>query len=49
MKKIKVSHQGTYNFQNLWNETWVTADYEYVKDFFFAMLDVSKITAERRK
>ena len=40
MKKIKLSPQGTYSFQNLSNETWVTADYEYVEIFCFAMWEI---------
>ena len=32
--------QGTYNFQNLRNETLVIADYEYAKIFSFAMFDM---------
>ena len=37
-EKVKIFSQGTYNFQNLWNETLITADYEYVKISSFALL-----------
>ena len=38
-KKFELFPQGTYNFQNLRNETLVIADYEYAKMFIFAMSD----------
>ena len=39
-ENIKISSQGTYNFQILSNETVIIADYKYAKIFKFAMLDI---------
>ena len=38
-EKIKLSSQGTYNFQILGNETLIIADYKYAKIFKVAVLD----------
>ena len=37
---LKLSSQGTYNFQILSNETVIIADYKYAKIFKFPMLDI---------
>ena len=39
-EKFELSSQGTYNFQNLRNETLVIADYEYAKISRIAVMDV---------
>ena len=39
-EKFELFSQGTYNFQNLRNETLVIADYEYAKIFSFALFDM---------
>ena len=39
-EKVKLSSQGTYNFQILGNETLLIADYKYAKVSKFAMLDI---------
>ena len=39
-EEIKLSSQGTYNFQILGNETLIIADYKYAKTFKFATLDI---------
>ena len=39
-EKFELFSQGTYNFQNLRNDTLVIADYEYVKISRFAVKDV---------
>ena len=38
--KRQLSPQESNNFRSLLNETFVTADHEYVKIFCFAVLDV---------
>ena len=40
IEKFELFSQGTYDFQNLRNETLVIADYDYVKLFSFAMFDM---------
>ena len=40
-EKIKLSSQGTYNFQILSNETVIIADYKYANIFKFAILDIT--------
>ena len=39
-KMIELSSQWIYNFQILGNETFIFADYKYVKISKFAMLDI---------
>ena len=39
-EKFELFFQGTYNFQDLRNETLVIADYEHAKIFSFAMSDM---------
>ena len=40
-KVIELFPQGTYDFENLRNETLISADYEYLKVLSFARLDIN--------
>ena len=40
-EKFELFSQGSYNLENLRNETLVIADYEYAKVFSFAMFDMN--------